>query len=69
MTSPTAEVVTVTVDRSKCQGYGQCCFEADDVFHLDEDGKLVYIPESTAGRRADIERAADVCPMQAITVA
>ena len=69
MTSSEAAVVTVTVDRSKCQGYGQCCFEADDVFHLDEDGVLAYISESAASRRADIERAADVCPMQAITVA
>jgi ferredoxin len=69
VTSPKAEVVTVTVDRSKCQGYGQCCFEADDVFHLDEDGKLVYVSHSPANRRVDIERAADVCPMQAITVA
>ena len=58
----------VHVDRSKCQGYGQCCFEAGDVFHLDEEGKLVYVPESGASRRADIENAADVCPTQAITV-
>ncbi|MCX6433788.1 MAG: ferredoxin [Actinobacteria bacterium] len=68
MTAPDTTAVTVYVDRSKCQGYGQCCFEADDVFHLDEDGKLVYVAESDVGRRKDIENAADVCPMQAITV-
>ncbi len=68
MTAPDIPVVTVYVDRSKCQGYGQCCFEAEDVFRLDEDGKLVYVADSDISRRADIVNAADVCPMQAITV-
>jgi ferredoxin len=61
-------VVKVTVDMDKCQHYGQCCFEADDVFALDESGKLVYSKEADESRRTDIDSAADVCPMQAITV-
>jgi ferredoxin len=61
-------VVKVTVDMDKCQHYGQCCFEAEDVFALDESGKLVYSKEAAESRRADILLAADVCPMQAITV-
>jgi ferredoxin len=52
----------------KCQHYGQCCFEADDVFALNDDGQLEYVAEADESRRADIESAADVCPMQAITV-
>jgi len=61
-------VVTITVDMDKCQHYGQCCFEADDVFALNDDGQLEYVAEADESRRADIESAADVCPMQAITV-
>jgi ferredoxin len=61
-------MVRISVDMDKCQHYGQCCFEADDVFHLDDDGKLVYATEADESRRADVESAADVCPMQAITV-
>lgn len=60
-------MIRVTVDMDKCQHYGQCCFEAEDVFQLDDDGKLVYSSEAGDDRLADIESAADVCPMQAIT--
>ena len=60
--------VKIYVDMDKCQHYGQCCFEADDVFQLDEGGKLVYKTEADDSRRSDVESAADVCPMQAITV-
>ena len=51
----------------ECQHYGQCCFEADDVFKLNDDGKLEYDKEVSDDRLADNESAADVCPMQAIT--
>jgi ferredoxin len=61
-------MIKVTVDMDKCQHYGQCCFEAEDVFHLDDDGKLVYQSEVDDSRRDAVESAADVCPMQAITV-
>ena len=61
-------MVTITVDMDKCQHYGQCCFEADDVFTLNDDGQLEYVAEADESRRADIESAADVCPMHAITV-
>ena len=37
-------------------------------FELDEDGKLKYVAEADESRRDDIESAADVCPMQAISV-
>jgi ferredoxin len=51
-----------------CQHYGQCCFEAEDVFKLDDAGKLTYVKEVDDRRRDAVEAAADVCPMQAITV-
>ena len=55
-------MIKVTIDMDKCQHYGQCCFEAPDVFSLDDAGHIVY------DRRADVESAADVCPMQAIEI-
>ncbi|MEI7549336.1 MAG: ferredoxin [Actinomycetes bacterium] len=58
----------VHVDMEKCQHYGQCVFEADDVFSLGDDGKLVYKVDVDDSRRSDVESAVDVCPMQAITV-
>ena len=60
--------VKVFVDMDKCQHYGQCCFEAEDIFQLDDEGKLLYVAEADDSRRNDIESAADVCPMQAISV-
>lgn len=61
-------MIKIQVDMDKCQHYGQCCFEADDVFALDDDGKLVYQEEASDDRLADLESAVDVCPMQAITI-
>jgi ferredoxin len=61
-------MIKIHVDMDKCQHYGQCCFEADDVFALDDDGKLVYQEEASDDRLADLESAVDVCPMQAITI-
>jgi ferredoxin len=61
-------MVKITLDMDTCQHYGQCCFEAEDVFKLDDAGKLVYVIEVDESRRGAVEAAADVCPMQAITV-
>jgi ferredoxin len=60
--------VRITVDRNACQGYGQCIFEAEDLFHFDDTNTSVPAVDVPEDRRADAERAADVCPMQAITV-
>jgi ferredoxin len=49
-------------------GYGQCCFEADDIFLLGDEPPVRASADVAEDRRADAERAADVCPMQAITV-
>ena len=59
-------MIRITVDMNKCQHYGQCCFEAEGVFQLDDDGKLHYEKDVPDERLADVESAADVCPMQAI---
>ena len=56
----------VVVDLETCQDHGQCVFAAPDVFHLDEQGKLGYVPDPAEDLRDAVEEAADVCPLQAI---
>lgn len=60
-------MVRIAVDADACQGYGQCCYEAPDVFDLGEP-PVSHPAEVDESRRAEVERAADVCPMQAITI-
>ena len=59
----------VVVDMTVCQDHGQCCFAAPEVFQLDNDGKLVVlVGEPDDNLRDKVEEAADVCPLQAITI-
>jgi ferredoxin len=59
----------VVVDLAICQDHGQCCFAAPEVFELDEAGRLVVLTnEPTDSLRDKVEEAADVCPLQAITI-
>ncbi|MFM2411863.1 MAG: hypothetical protein RLZZ587_196 [Actinomycetota bacterium] len=61
-------MIKVDVDMTKCQHYGQCVFEAPDVFKLNADDKLEYIAEVDDAERGNVEAAIDVCPMQAIFI-
>ena len=61
-------MIKIDVDMTKCQHYGQCVFEAPDVFKLNADDKLEYIAEVDDSERANVEAAIDVCPMQAIFI-
>lgn len=61
-------MITISVDMNQCQNYGQCCFEAEDLFQLDDSGKLIHATSADDERLADIEAAADACPMQAISL-
>ncbi|SDQ34823.1 ferredoxin [Thermostaphylospora chromogena] len=58
----------VIVDMDVCQDHGQCVFAAPEVFQLNENGRLVYVAEPDESLREAVEEAADVCPLQAITV-
>ena len=60
--------IKVYVDMEKCQHYGQCVFEAPEIFRLNENDKLEYTAEADDSERANIEAAIDVCPMQAISI-
>ena len=60
--------IKIEVDMAKCQHYGQCVFEAPDVFRLNEDDKLEYTAEADDSELANVEAAIDICPMQAISI-
>jgi len=51
-----------------CQHYGQCVFEAPNLFSLNDDDKLEYHAEADDSERDNVEAAVDVCPMQAIRI-
>ena len=61
-------MIKINVDMTKCQHYGMCVFEAPNVFRLNDEDKLEYNGEAEDSERANIEAAADVCPMQAVTI-
>ena len=57
----------IMIDTERCQGYGQCALNAPDLFEIDPDGKSrVLDAASDFTRRPEVERAAELCPMQAI---
>jgi ferredoxin len=60
-------MITINIDMDSCQNYGQCVFEAEDIFQLDDDGNIQYTKEVADDRQGDVENAVDVCPMQAIS--
>lgn len=61
-------MIKIDVDMKKCQHYGQCVFEAPEIFQLNGDDKLEYSAEAPDEMLGDLEAAVDVCPMQAITI-
>ena len=62
-------MIKVLVDMDVCQNHGQCVFSAPQVFELDDDGTLVQLQAEVGDDLRDaVEEAADVCPVQAITV-
>lgn len=56
----------IHVDMEKCQHYGQCVFDAPNIFRLNEDDKLEYESTADDSERDNIQLAIDICPMQAI---
>jgi ferredoxin len=68
--------VKVEVDLNKCQDHGQCVYAAPDLFALDDEGRLslrsqvtdVYVADVDEASAEDLYEAAEVCPLQAITV-
>lgn len=61
-------MIHIRVDQTRCQRYGHCVLEAPDLFQLDPTGELDHQASADDERLEDAEAAADVCPMQAITL-
>lgn len=61
-------MIKINVDMTKCQHYGQCVFEAPEVFKLNQDDKLEYTATAEDSELSNIEAAIDICPMQAIFI-
>lgn len=60
----------VTVDLSRCQGYGNCVTTAPEIFDLDDDtAQAIVIDPNPPAERHDAARQAEAnCPVQAITI-
>ena len=58
----------VIADMDACQGYGNCVVAAPDVFSLGLEGKVgVQMSEIDETRTAEVQRAIDGCPMEALS--
>jgi ferredoxin len=61
--------VKVVIDYDRCEGHGRCQSAAPEVFEVrDDDRAYLLIEEPGEELRPKVERAARVCPRQAITV-
>lgn len=57
----------ITVDPTKCMGSGNCVFWAPGVFDIGDDN-VSYVVDRDAATERLIEKAAEGCPTQAITL-
>jgi ferredoxin len=60
-------MLKINVDMNKCQHYGQCVFDAPNVFRLNDEDKLEYEATADDSERENVQLAIDICPMQAIS--
>jgi ferredoxin len=59
----------VRVDRTSCEGHGNCVWACPGVFELDDDGLVVFAAAAAASAPIEaVQRAANDCPTQSITV-
>lgn len=61
-------MIHIEVDTTKCQHYRQCVLEAPEVFQLTASETLRWKATVEPSEEPDVERAVDVCPMQAISI-
>ena len=59
----------IEIDLDKCQGYAQCVHEAPEIFELTESGLAQTLAaDVTSENEKYALAAADLCPMQAISI-
>lgn len=61
-------MIRVQVDWNRCQHYGQCVFEAPNIFRLNDEDRLEHEATADESERSNVEAAVDVCPMRAISI-
>lgn len=60
----------IRIDRSTCQGYGNCVLVAPDLFDLDADGIAVARLEAVGDEHLDaLRKAVYDCPTDSIAIA
>ena len=58
----------VNVDSEACKGHGRCYMTAPELFDCDDDGFPVVLGDATTDQQvADLGRAVNNCPEQAVT--
>ena len=63
-------MIDVTIDLSRCQGYGNCVSAAPEVFDINDEGQSFLLMSDIGEERlAEVRAAAAVCPVAAISVA
>ena len=60
-------MLTITVNKTRCIGSGDCVKTTPAVFQLDDDGKSQVV-NPTGAADSSIVAAARSCPVKAITV-
>lgn len=61
--------MNIEIDQGKCQGYAQCVHEAQEIFELSESGRAqIVVAGVTNENEKYAQAAADLCPMQAISI-
>jgi ferredoxin len=59
----------IVVDFNACMGNALCMMAAPEVFEVRDDGMLYLLQEQPAeSLRSEVEKAARMCPTQAITI-
>jgi ferredoxin len=59
----------VIVNHDQCEGHSRCQAAAPEVFEVrDDDKSYVLIDPVPEEQRANVERAARLCPKQAISI-
>ncbi|GAA4057109.1 MULTISPECIES: ferredoxin [Actinomadura] len=59
--------MSISADRDRCIGSGQCLLSAPHVFDSDDEGLVVVVEPGHTGDPA-VREAAALCPVRAITV-
>jgi 3-phenylpropionate/trans-cinnamate dioxygenase ferredoxin reductase subunit len=60
---------TLKVDRGLCEGYGNCVFQAADVFDLGDDDIVTLLRSDVPpSDRTRIEEAVQSCPVAALSI-